>query len=139
MSVKISFLPQFQPFLITSIKTVAYLMHHLSCHNWSKFQTQLTTFQGFLAKRPPKCSLKRQVPIKGRAHPKKNIKKCLKFIKILVLISLKSSLQNVVRLQILLVFSNIFTANILGMQEKRRGFTSHAGQLLLIKPVSQYI
>ena len=28
----------------TSIKTVAYLMHHLACHHWSKFQTKLTTF-----------------------------------------------------------------------------------------------
>ena len=28
----------------TSIKTVAYLMHHLVCHHWSKLQTKLTTF-----------------------------------------------------------------------------------------------
>ena len=25
----------FQPFLNTSIKLVAYLMHHLACHHWS--------------------------------------------------------------------------------------------------------
>ena len=57
MSLKISFFTQFQPFLNTSIKTVAYLMHHLACHHWSKFQTKLTTFYGVLAKRLPKSSL----------------------------------------------------------------------------------
>ena len=45
---------QFRPFLNTSIKTVAYLTHHLACHYWSKFQTKLTTFGGVLAKNPPK-------------------------------------------------------------------------------------
>ena len=43
MSQKISFLAQFYPFLNTSKKTVAYLMHHLVCHQWSKLQTKLTT------------------------------------------------------------------------------------------------
>ena len=28
------------PFRNTSIKTVAYLMHHLACHQWWKFQTK---------------------------------------------------------------------------------------------------
>ena len=32
---KISFLTQLQPFLNTSIKTVAYLINHLVCHHWS--------------------------------------------------------------------------------------------------------
>ena len=35
MDCKISFLTQFQPFLNTLIKTVAYLKHHLACHHWS--------------------------------------------------------------------------------------------------------
>ena len=43
MSQKISFLAQFCSFLNTSKKTVAYLMHHLACHQWSKLQTKLTT------------------------------------------------------------------------------------------------
>ena len=30
-----SFSTQFQPFLNTSINTIAYLMHHLACHHWS--------------------------------------------------------------------------------------------------------
>ena len=58
---------------------------------------------------------------------KKAIKKCLKFIKILTLISLKT------------VYKMLFTANILGMWEKRRGFTPHAGVLLPGEPVPQYI
>ena len=33
----------------------------------------------------------------------------------------------------------LFTANILGMWEKRRGFTPHAGVLLPGEPVPQYI
>ena len=37
------------------------------------------------------------------------------------------------------VFNNIFTANILGMWEKRRDFTPHAGVFLLNEPESQYI
>ena len=42
-----------------SIKTLTCLMHHLACHQWSKFQakllqTKLTTFWGVLAKTPPK-------------------------------------------------------------------------------------
>ena len=60
MNQKISFLPQFRPFLNTSIKTVANLMHHLACHHWSKFQTKLTTFWRILAKRLPQNSLKSQ-------------------------------------------------------------------------------
>ena len=34
MSHKISFMAQFRPFLNTSIKAVAYLVHHLTCHYW---------------------------------------------------------------------------------------------------------
>ena len=48
MSQKISFLAQFWPFLTTSIKTVAYLIHHLVRHHWSKFQSKLKTFLGVL-------------------------------------------------------------------------------------------
>ena len=48
---------QFSSFFNTSIKTVAYLVHHLTCHHWSKFQTKLTTFWGVLAKKQPKTSL----------------------------------------------------------------------------------
>ena len=58
MNLKISFLAQFRPFRNTSIKTLAYLMHHLTCSHWSKFQTKLTTSYKVLAKRPPKSSLK---------------------------------------------------------------------------------
>ena len=50
-SQKNSFLAQFQPFLNTSKRTIQYLMHHLTCHHWSKFQTKLTTFWGVLAKK----------------------------------------------------------------------------------------
>ena len=46
ISLKISFFAQLQPFHKTSVKTVAYLVHHLACQHWSKFQTKLTTFQG---------------------------------------------------------------------------------------------
>ena len=35
------------------------------------------------------------------------------------------------------VYDNICTANVLGMLEKRRGFTSHAGMLFASEPVSQ--
>ena len=55
---KNQFLTQFWPFLNTSIKAVAYLMHHLVCLHWSKFQTKLTRFSGALAKKPLKSSLK---------------------------------------------------------------------------------
>ena len=51
----------------------------------------------------------------------KTIKKRQEFIRIFILIWLKSS---AVRFWIFPVFDNIFTANIFGMQEKRRGFTS---------------
>ena len=68
---------------------------------------------------------------------KKIIKKCHEFIKILILISLKNILQNAIRLGIFNVFDNIFTANILGMWEKRRSFTFHAGMLLPTEPISQ--
>ena len=43
MSPKISFLSQFWPIHNTSIKTVAYPMHHLACYQWSEFQLKLTT------------------------------------------------------------------------------------------------
>ena len=36
------------------------------------------------------------------------------------------------------VFDNIYTGNIIGMWEKRRGFTSHARVLAAIEPVSQW-
>ena len=36
------------------------------------------------------------------------------------------------------VFNNIYTANILGMWEKRRGFTPHAEVLPPIEPVSHW-
>ena len=36
MNQKINFLTQFQPFLNTSIKTVAYLINHLARHHRSK-------------------------------------------------------------------------------------------------------
>ena len=44
MSQKTSFLAQFGTFPNTSVKKVAYLMHHFACYRWSKFQTKLTTF-----------------------------------------------------------------------------------------------
>ena len=60
----------------------------------------------------------------GREHIKKNIiTKCLEFIKILILISFKNSSQNSIRLGIFAIFDNLFTANILGILEKR-GFTA---------------
>ena len=68
---------------------------------------------------------------------KKMIKKCQEFIKILILISLKNSLQNAIRLGIFPVFDNTFTANTLGICEKRRSFTFHAGMLLPTEPISQ--
>ena len=44
MSQKISFLTN-QSFLNTSLKIVAYLMHHLACYNWSKnFKQNLQHF-----------------------------------------------------------------------------------------------
>ena len=36
------------------------------------------------------------------------------------------------------VYNNIYTANILGMLEKRRGFTPHAGMLFASELVSQW-
>ena len=36
------------------------------------------------------------------------------------------------------VFDNIYTENIMGMWEKRRGFTPHTGVLLPSKLVSKY-
>ena len=46
MSLKISFLVQFRPFLNTlkKKKDVAYQISHLACHHWSKFQTKLTAY-----------------------------------------------------------------------------------------------
>ena len=52
----------------------------------------------------------------------KTIKKCQEFIKILTLIWLKNSLLNAIRLWFFPVCNKTFTANILGTQEKRRGF-----------------
>ena len=37
------------------------------------------------------------------------------------------------------ILNNIFTENILGMWEKKRGFTSHGGVLLPSEPVPQNI
>ena len=56
MSVKFSFLATFRSFLNTTIKTVAYLMHHLACHHWSKVQTKLTNFREFWPKGNPKAA-----------------------------------------------------------------------------------
>ena len=42
---------KFWSFLNTSIKVVAYLMHHLACHQWSKLQTKLATL-GYSRKNP---------------------------------------------------------------------------------------
>ena len=52
----------------------------------------------------------------------KVITECQKFIKILILISLKNSLKNAIRKRIFPTFDNIITANILERWEKR-GFT----------------
>ena len=43
MSQKIIYWAQFQPFLNNSIKTVAYLMHPLACHHWSKLTVSAIT------------------------------------------------------------------------------------------------
>ena len=32
-------------------------MNHFACHDWSKIQTKLTTFQGVLAKKQPKMTV----------------------------------------------------------------------------------
>ena len=40
------------------IKTITYLMHCVTLHHWSKFQTNLTTFPGVKSKKLPRSSLK---------------------------------------------------------------------------------
>ena len=50
MFLRISFFAQFRSFLNTAIKTVAYLMHYIACHHWSKVQTKLTNFREFWSK-----------------------------------------------------------------------------------------
>ena len=56
MSLKISFLVKFRLFLNTTIKTVAYLMHHLAFHHWSKVQTKLTNSREFWSKDNPEAA-----------------------------------------------------------------------------------
>ena len=56
MSLKINFLVQCRPFLNIAIKAVAYLMHHLACHRWSKVQTKVTHFMEFWLKDHPKAA-----------------------------------------------------------------------------------
>ena len=56
MSLKISFLAQFWSLLNSTIKTVAYLMHHLAYRHWSKVQTKLTNFREFWPKDNPKAA-----------------------------------------------------------------------------------
>ena len=33
-------------------------MHYITLHHWTKFQTNLTTFQCVMSKKPPRSSLK---------------------------------------------------------------------------------
>ena len=40
------------------MKTVICLMHYNALHHWSKFQTNLTTFQWVKSEKPPRSSLK---------------------------------------------------------------------------------
>ena len=47
MSQKINF----QVFFKNKIKTIACLMHYVALHLWSKFQTNLTTFQWVRSKK----------------------------------------------------------------------------------------
>ena len=58
MSQKIIFLAQFQVFFKNKMKTIMSLMHFNALHHWSKFQTNLTTFQWVTSKKPPKSNLK---------------------------------------------------------------------------------
>ena len=58
MSLKVVFLAQFEVFFKNKIKTITYLMHYVALHHWSKFQTNLTTFQWVTSKKPPRSSLK---------------------------------------------------------------------------------
>ena len=58
MSQKINFLAQFQVFFKNKIKTITCLMHYVTLHHWSKFETNLTTFQWVTFKKPPGSSLK---------------------------------------------------------------------------------
>ena len=46
----------FRSFLNTTIKTVAYLMHHLASHHWSKVQTKLTSSREFWPKDNPEAA-----------------------------------------------------------------------------------
>ena len=47
-------------------------MHHLVYHHWSKFQTKLTGFWGFLVKKPLEMSLK--MTVSSGAKTFKNLK-----------------------------------------------------------------
>ena len=58
MSQKIVFLAQFQVFFKKKIKPITCLMHYVTLHHWSKFQTNLITFQWVTTKKPPRSSLK---------------------------------------------------------------------------------
>ena len=51
MSPKVTFLVPLGPFFNAFIKIVAYLLHELPCHEWSKLQTKLTTL-GYSRKTP---------------------------------------------------------------------------------------
>ena len=51
MSLKVVFMAQFQVFFKNKIKTITYLMHYVALHHWSKFQTNLTTFQWVTSKK----------------------------------------------------------------------------------------
>ena len=53
-SQNIRFLAQFLPFFKTTRTNMPYLMHYLTLHHWSKFQTNLTSFEGVLHGKPPK-------------------------------------------------------------------------------------
>ena len=58
LSQKNGFLTQFQVFCKNKIKTITCLMHYVTLHHWSKFETNLTTFQWVTFKKPPRSSLK---------------------------------------------------------------------------------
>ena len=58
MSQNINFLAQFQVFFKNEMETVICLMHYNTLYHWSKFQTNLTTFQWVTSKKPPRSSLK---------------------------------------------------------------------------------
>ena len=44
----------FLPFFKTTRKTIPYLLHYFTLHHWSKFQSNLTSFEGVLHWKQPK-------------------------------------------------------------------------------------